>query len=58
MIDLYDLGDGRHTQRAATIERCRARIATLDAQKKDIDAAIAELGDFVALLEAGATKEA
>jgi DNA-binding transcriptional MerR regulator len=51
MIDLYDIGDGRHTQRAVTAERCRARIAALEAQKHDIDAAIAELGEFVALLE-------
>ena len=58
MIDLYDIGDGRHTQRAVTIERCRARIATLDAQKRDIDAAIEELAHFVDLLENGATKEA
>lgn len=58
MIDLYDIGDGRHTQRAVTIERCRARIAALDAQKKDIDAAIEELGDFVTVLETGAFKEA
>ena len=51
MIDLYDLGDGRHTQRAVTVERCLARIVTLEAQKHDIDAAIAELREFVTLLE-------
>ncbi len=51
MIDLYDVGDERHTQRAVTIDRCRARIATLEAQKHDLDAAIAELGEFVALLD-------
>ena len=58
MIDLYGIGDDRHTQRAVTIDRCRARIAALDAQKKDIDAAIEELGEFVVLLETGAIKEA
>lgn len=52
MIDLYDIGDGRHTQRAVTVARCRARIAVLDAQKHDIDAAIAELREFVATIEA------
>lgn len=47
MIDLYDLGDGRRVQRAVTLERCRRRIAALEAQRRDIDAAIAELTDFV-----------
>lgn len=53
MIDLYDVGDGRRVQREVAIERCRARVATLDAQKRDVDAAIAELTDFVTVLEAG-----
>lgn len=57
MIDLYDIGDGRRVQRAVTIERCRARIAALDAQKKDIDAAIAELADFLGVIEGRATQE-
>ncbi|RSV20004.1 MerR family DNA-binding transcriptional regulator [Sphingomonas sp. ABOLG] len=51
MIDLYDIGDGRNTQRNVTIERCRARIEALTAQKRDIDDAIAELDEFVSLLE-------
>jgi DNA-binding transcriptional MerR regulator len=51
LIDLYDVGDGRRTQRQRTIDRCRARIDALNAQKHDIDAAIAELTEFTALLE-------
>ena len=51
MIDLYDIGDGRQAQRQVTLERCRDRIATLERQKGDIDAAIAELQDFVNLIE-------
>jgi hypothetical protein len=54
MIDLYDLGDGRQAQRELTVERCRQRIATLCDQKRDIDAAIAELTDFISLVEASA----
>ena len=51
MIDLYDVGDGRQAQRTLTVERCRARIAALDAQRRDIDAAIAELTDFIRAVE-------
>jgi DNA-binding transcriptional MerR regulator len=51
MIDLYDVGDGRKVQRLVTLERCRARIELLENQKRDIDAHIDELQQFVALLE-------
>lgn len=53
LLDLYDLGDGRRAQRAQTLERCRTKIAALERQKIDIDAAIAELHEFAAVLEAG-----
>lgn len=54
MIDLYDVGDGRHTQRTVTADRCHQRIAALESQKRDIDAAIDELRDFLSLI---ATKD-
>ncbi len=57
MIDLYDVGDGRRHQRAVAIERCRNRIASLERQKQDIDAAVAELEEFVAVLEAGRAQD-
>ena len=52
LIDLYDLGDGRAEQRRTTIVRCREKIAALEAQRADLDSAVRELSDFVALLEA------
>ena len=51
LLDLYDVGDGRQTQRVKTIERCQERIDALQRQRVDIDATIAELGEFIALLE-------
>lgn len=50
LLDLYDLGDRRQTQRRVTIERCSQRIAALRRQKDDIDATISELENFVASL--------
>jgi len=51
MIDLYDVGDGRRVQKQVTLERCRDRIRLLENQKRDIDAHIHELQQFVELLQ-------
>jgi DNA-binding transcriptional MerR regulator len=50
MIDLYDVGDGRSAQRRVTVAKCRERIENLRRQQKDIEATIAELTSFVALV--------
>ena len=50
LLDLYDVGDQRHTQMVATLDRCRERIAILERQKVDIDATITELNEFCAVL--------
>lgn len=50
MLDLYDLGDQRRTQKLVALERCREKIATLERQRSDIDATIAELKQFIDLV--------
>ncbi|MEO7787265.1 MAG: MerR family DNA-binding transcriptional regulator [Sphingomicrobium sp.] len=58
MLDLYDLGDQRETQRLVTLERCRERIVALERQRVDIDATIAELDEFIAQIDVPAVPTA
>ena len=50
MLSLYDLGDGRKTQRVVTMQHCQKRIEALEAQRDDINATIKELKGFRTLL--------
>ncbi len=57
LLDLYDVGDGRRTQRLKTIERCQAQVDALRQRRVDIDATIDELTKFIALLTAPTDQE-
>ena len=52
LLDLYDVGDGRRTQRLKTIERCQTQADKLEQQRVDIDATLSELTQFIALVKA------
>ena len=57
LLDLYDVGDGRRTQRLKTIERCQAKADALARQRVDIDVTIDELTQFIALVKAQTAQE-
>lgn len=52
LLDLYDLNDGRVTQRAVTAERCRARAEALRGQIAELQSAMDQLTRFATQLEA------
>ncbi len=52
LLDLYDVGDGRRTQRLKTIERCQQQVDSLKRQQVDIEATIKELEGFIELVKA------
>ncbi len=56
MIDLYDLDDGRRTQRDVTIAMCHDRIDFLKRQRADIDSSIDELEHFITIVESARDK--
>ena len=51
LLDLYDVGDNRRTQRLKTIERCQGQVDKLKRQRIDIDATIKELEGFIELVK-------
>jgi DNA-binding transcriptional MerR regulator len=51
LLDLYDIGDDRRTQRLKTVERCQQQVDKLKHQRVDIDATIKELESFIALVK-------
>ncbi len=57
LLDLYDIGDGRRTQRLKTVEICQARVDKLKQQRVDIEATIKELQSFIELVKDQDRKE-
>ena len=57
LLDLYDIGDDRRTQRLKTVEICQARVDKLKQQQVDIEATIKELDSFIELVKAQDSQE-
>ncbi|WP_417720943.1 MerR family transcriptional regulator [Salipiger sp.] len=48
LLDMYDMGDQQHTQIAKTYEIAKHRLADMERQREELDAAIGELKDQLA----------
>lgn len=57
LLDMYDLGDNRVTQRRATLQKLRERVEILEHQREDIEATIHEVEEFCVILEGLLSKE-
>lgn len=51
LLDLYDVTDGQRAQLRATLEKFRAHTSTLEAQRSDIESALANLREAIAFIE-------
>lgn len=52
LLDLYSLGDGQVTQLSATLAAAHHHLADLTAKRDELDAAIRDLNQQIALVEA------
>jgi DNA-binding transcriptional MerR regulator len=51
ILDLYELEDGAAQQNAESLRKFREKVVTLEAQRADLDTAIAELHEAIVALE-------
>jgi hypothetical protein len=51
LLSLYDLGDQQQTQLKKTIEIAGQRLAAMQSQRDDLDAAIDELGEQIVVAQ-------
>ena len=51
LLDLYHMGDGQRTQLQTTRTMARERLVALEQERSDLDAAIEELKEQIALVE-------
>jgi len=57
LLDLYAPGPARRGQLQATLEKCRARMAALEGQRRALDATITELEHFCTNIQSKIAKD-